>query len=536
MTNDFYNYPYPSKRNVQVAKNGAVASSSPLAAQAGLEILKKGGNACDAAIAAAAMSTVTEPASNGIGGDAFAIVWMNGKLYGLNSSGKAPKALSIDALKKADIHEIPRFGFIPVTVPGTPSAWVALNKKFGRLSLLECLSPAIKVAKEGYALNVSMTEGINRSFEIYSKHLKEDYYTHWFDTFIPKRKPYQVGETLVLKHHAKTLELIGKTQGEAFYHGTLADQIDAFSKANGGYIRKEDLKNHRVEWVDPISVNYRGYDIWELPPNGQGITALIALGLLNELPKPKSFNTTMVHNQIEAIKIAFKDVFTHVSDPKTMVIDPKMLLSQKVLKEKAASIKRTAQNYQDIVPYKGGTIYLNTADSDGNMVSYIQSNYMGFGSGLVVPNTGIALQNRGHQFSMDENHPNALRPNVRPLHTIIPGFITKDKLPIGPFGIMGGFMQPQAHVQVLSQMIDLHQNIQSALDSPRWQWMKDNLIHVEPSFDKKIINALIKRGHEVKISPLIPSFGRGQIIVRNHELKCYYVATEPRTDGTIALY
>lgn len=536
MNQPFFSYPYPSKRQVQVAKHGAVASSSPLAAQTGLEILKKGGNAVDAAIAAAAMSTVTEPASNGIGGDAFAIVWMHDKLHGLNASGKAPNMLSIEALKAKGIKEIPRFGFTPVTVPGTPSAWAALSEKFGQLTLLECLEPAIKVANEGYALNVSMTEAINRSFEIYSNHLKGDHFNHWFDTFIPKRTPYQVGETLHLKNHAKTLELIGKTESKAFYHGELADKIDAFSKAHDGFIRKEDLMNHQVEWVDPINVNYRGYDIWELPPNGQGITALIALGILNELPKPNAYDASMIHTQIEAIKMAFKDVFTHVGEPHTMQIKPEDLLNKTYLKEKASCIKKSASNYQSIPPYKGGTIYLSTADKDGNMVSYIQSNYMGFGSGLVVPDTGIALQNRGHQFSLDTSHPNALKPGKRPLHTIIPGFITKDFLPIGPFGIMGGFMQPQAHVQVLSQIIDLNQNIQSALDTPRWQWMKDNLIHVEPSFNKNLINALLKRGHEVKISSIIPSFGRGEMIIKNHALNCYYVATEPRTDGTIALY
>lgn len=534
--NNPYNNPYSSKRNLVYAKNGMVATSQPLAAQAGLEILKQGGNAIDAAIATAACLTVVEPTSNGIGGDAFALVWTKGKLHGLNASGTCPNDLSINILKDKGILEIPKYGFIPVLVPGVPAAWSSLSKKFGKLPLIDVLKPAIRYAKDGYPLSPTLAHYWNLAFETYSKQLKGPEFNSWFETFAPNNKAPKVGEIWKSKNHAATLEEIGLTNSESFYRGNLANRIDSFSKQYGGYIRKSDLENYQPLWVEPISINYRGYDVWEIPPNGQGLVALEALGIVQGFELQEKDTVETLHYQIEAIKLAFADGLNYITDSNQMKLKAKDFLTKEYLDSRRKLITDKANIYTYGKPNNSGTVYLATADDDGNMVSYIQSNYMGFGSGLVVPGTGIALQNRGHNFSMDPNHPNHLAPNKRTLHTIIPGFLTKDNIPIGPFGVMGGFMQPQGHMQVIMNSIDFKLNPQAALDSPRWQWLEKNKILVEPTMKKELITGLIEKGHEVQIEEKVGTFGRGQIIWKNPTSGVLVGGTEYRTDGHIAAW
>lgn len=530
------NYPYPSKRTVVYAKNGMVATSQPLAAQAGLDILKKGGNAIDAAIAVAATLTVVEPTSNGIGGDNFALIWHNAQLHGLNSSGPAPSSISISSLKKKGLVEMPRFGFTPVTVPGAVAGWAEMSKKFGKLSFKEVLEPAINYARNGFAVSPTVAHYWRSALHIYQKALKGEEYSHWFDTFLKNNHAPNEGDIWFFKDHAQTIEDIANTLGETFYHGAIADKIDAFSKKFGGYIRKSDLEAYQPEWVEPISVTYKGYNVWEIPPNGQGLVALLALNIIEDFNFQEKEKLEVYHKQIEAMKLAFADGLEFISDPISMKMSIKDLLTKDYAKSRAKLIAKEAKVRTFGKPNSSGTVYLATADQYGNMVSMIQSNYMGFGSGLVVPGTGIALHNRGHNFSLDETKDNCLSPNKRPYHTIIPGFLTKGDKPVGPFGVMGGFMQPQGHLQVVMNLVDFKMNPQSALDAPRWQWMEGNHITVEPDVPKRIIHGLINKGHIVKIEPNLGSFGRGQIIMRDPKTGVYAGGTEKRTDGTIAAY
>lgn len=527
-------YPYPSQRNLVYASLGMVATSQPLAAQAGLDMLKKGGNAIDAAIATAACLTVVEPTSNGIGGDAFAIIYKDKKLHGLNASGKSPQNLTMDALKEKGFTGIPRFGFEAVTVPGCVSGWVELSKEHGKLPFKELLKPAIKYAKEGFPLSPTLAKAWESAFKIYQKHLTGEQYQHWFKTFAPNQRAPKVGELWKSPDHAHTLQRIADTNGSAFYHGDLAEKIIEFTKKHNGYMTLDDLKNHQVEWVNPISINYKGYDIWELPPNGQGLIALDALNTLNHFDLPLNQDSASYHKKIEALKIAFQTGLQVIADPKYMTMSIDALLHPLRSEKNATKINEFAQTYGDESPSDHGTVYLATADQEGNMVSFIQSNYMGFGSGLVVPKTGIALQNRGHNFRFDNIHPNRLQPNKRPYHTIIPGFITQENSALAAFGVMGGMMQPQGHLQVITNMVDHQLNPQSALDAPRWQWIEKNTIHVEPHFDKTVLQSLHDRGHNISISHNIGSFGRGQIIIRDKTNKTLIGATDMRTDSSIA--
>lgn len=515
---------------------GMIATSEPQASNVGLEILKKGGNAIDAAIAVAATLTVTEPTSNGIGGDNFAIVSYEGQLYGLNSSGYAPKSLSLDTLKNLGFTEIPKFGFIPVTIPGAVKGWVELHKKFGKLSFDEVLKPAIKLARNGFIVHKTVSKYWNIAKNIYQEHLKDPMFDAWFATFLKDGKAPLESEIFFLKDHADTLEEIAKTYGESFYNGNLADKIDAFSKQYHGYLRKEDLMNFESEWVTPIKTSYRGFNIWEIPPNGQGVIALMALNIIEHFNINRKNSIDTYHKQIESLKLAFADGLNYISDPKDMKVPTSSLLDKGYAFSRSRLIQKEALIHQHGNLKNSGTVYLATADKDGNMVSMIQSNYMGFGSGLVVPDTGIALHNRGHNFNLDANSPNCLAPLKRPYHTIIPGFITKGDIHIGPFGVMGGFMQPQGHLQVLMNMIDFGMNPQEALDAPRWQWIEGKKITVEPNFPKRIIEGLKKRGHEISVDSNIGSFGRGQIILKDLSTKEYVGGTEKRCDGKISSY
>lgn len=533
--NDPMYYPFPSRRNVVYAKRGVVATSQPLAAQAGLEILKLGGNAVDAAIATAACLTVVEPTANGIGGDAFAIVWINGELHGLNSSGPAPQAISIEQVKQRGHDAIPPFGVLPVTVPGAPAAWAELSRRFGKLPLTEVLKPAIAYAEQGFPLTPTVGHAWAVGYNNF-KSMNDPVFQPWLDTFAPGGKPPAIGEVWRSPGHAATLRSIAATHAESFYRGELAEQIDAFLRQHDGFLRKEDLAAFHPEWVKPVGVNYRGYDVWELPPNGQGMVALMALNILKGFDFPEQDSVETYHRQIEAIKLAFADGLKQITDPNQMRCSVESLLSEQYATTRRQLIGERAIMPEAGDPPQGGTVYLSAADQDGNMVSYIQSNYRGFGSGVLIPGTGIGLQDRGCSFSLDPDHANALVPGKRPFHTIIPGFLTKDNQAVGPFGVMGGFMQPQGHVQVIMNTIDFHLNPQAALDAPRWQWMKEKTVTVEPGFPLHIAQALARRGHQIQIALESGSFGRGEIIWRDPQTGVLAAATEPRCDGQVAAW
>lgn len=532
---DYLNYPYPSRRTTAMSSKGMVATAQPLAAQAGLDILKKGGNAIDAAVATAACLTVVEPTSNGIGSDAFAIVWTKGKLHGLNSSGPAPKAICAETLIKAGHKEMPTHGWLPVTVSGAPAAWAELVSRFGRLPLTEVLRPAIEYAEQGFPVSPIVSENWKNAFNKYSKVLKDEEFQHWFETFAPNGRAPEAGELWRSPDHAKTLQLIAETNAEAFYRGELAEKIDRFSKQYGGYLCKEDLACYRPEWVDPISIDYRGYQVWEIPPNGHGMVALMALNILKGFELKERDSADTLHKQLEAMKLAYVDGLQYITDIRNMKVRLQDLLSDAYAAERRGLIGDKAILPTAGEPPKGGTVYLATADGEGNMVSYIQSNYMGFGSGLVVPGTGIALQNRGNNFSLDLKHHNVLEPGKKTYHTIIPGFLTKAGMPVGPFGVMGGFMQPQGHVQVVMNTIDFGLNPQAALDAPRWRWVKEKQVEIERHFPFHLAEQLQRKGHQVNVSLGFSEFGRGQIIWRN-ENGVLIGGTEPRADGTIAAW
>jgi gamma-glutamyltranspeptidase/glutathione hydrolase len=534
MTNfdPLYN-PYPSQRMTTYAKNGMVATSQPLAAQAGLDMLKKGGNAIDAAIATAIALTVVEPTSNGIGGDAFALVWVKDKLYGLNASGPAPEGISIDAVKNRGLNEIPDYGWLPVTVPGTPKAWSSLSERFGTLPFEELFEPAIKYASEGYPISPILSKYWGKAVEI-TKGLIGDEFKPWFDTFTIDQRAPQVGEVWKSPDHAATLRSIAETKSDSFYKGELADRIEQFAVEHGGYLRKTDLERFEVEWVDPISINYRGYDVWEIPPNGQGINTLMALNILKAFNFEEKDSVATYHKQIEAMKLAFTDGLHYVTEAEEMEFTTAELLSDDYADQRRKLISETAISPKPGQPQKGGTVYLATADKEGNMVSFIQSNYKGFGSRIVIPGTGIALHNRGKDFKLDSSHANSLKPGKKSYHTIIPGFLTKEGRPIGPFGVMGGFMQPQGHLQVIMNTIDFHLNPQQALSSSRWMWVSEKTVKVEPNFPDHIAQALARKGHNIVKSIDEVGFGRGQIIWRDEKTGVYAGGTEPRTDGHVA--
>ncbi|MBQ6686857.1 MAG: gamma-glutamyltransferase [Firmicutes bacterium] len=533
---DPLSYPHASRRSVVYGRKGMVATGNPLAAQAGLEILKKGGNAIDAMIATAAALTVVEPTANGIGGDAFALVWVKDKLYGLNASGPAPQAMTLEALQERGYKEMPTFGMLPVTVPGAPAGWAELSERFGKLPFEELMEPAARYAEEGYVLQPGVGSGWPRNIKRFENQIKNDPSVQgWFDTFLPGGKVMKTGDVLVLKDHANTLREIGRTKAESFYRGELADKIDAYFRQFDSFLRKEDLAAYKPEWVDPITVNYKGYDVYEIPPNGHGISTLMALNILKDMDLGPLDSFQSTHLQLEAMKLAFADAQKYVADPKWMKTPVERLLSDDYAAERRALIGDTARLPEPGEPIRGGTVYMCAADGEGNMISYIQSNYMGFGSGVVVPGTGIAMHNRGNNFSMDPNSDNCVAPGKRPYHTIIPGFLAKDGKAIGPFGVMGGFMQPQGHLQVVLNTVEYGMNPQAALDHPRWQWVGKNTIEVESTFPNDLAQMLQRAGHDivVKADPL--GFGRGEIIWRNEEgVLCG--ACEPRTDGHVAVW
>ncbi|ACV57143.1 gamma-glutamyltransferase family protein [Alicyclobacillus acidocaldarius] len=532
---DATQYEFESRRTVVFARRGMVATTQPLASEAGLEVLRRGGNAIDAVVAAAAALAIVEPTSNGIGSDAFAIVWKDGKLHGLNASGHSPERLTRDELERRGLRELPTHGWLPVTVPGAPAAWAALVERFGRLSLKDVLAPAVDLARDGFPVQPVTARNWRRAMEAHRDRLTDPVHEPFFRLFAPGGEVPGPGDLFRNPDGARALEAIASSGGRAFYEGEIADAIDAFARETGGLLSKADLAAYKPEWVEPLSVRYRDFEVWELPPNGQGIVALMALGALAGMDLASMDEADRAHAMLEAIKLAFEVALREVADPRFMRVTPASLLSKDHLDALRAKIGDEAHLPAVERPYYGGTVYLCAADGEGNMVSYIQSNYMGFGSGIVVPGTGVSLQNRGHNFSMDPSHPNALGPRKRPYHTIIPGFLTRGGEPVGPFGVMGGFMQPQGHVQVLVQMLDLARNPQSALDAPRWQWLQGKRVLAEAALGEDVIAKLRARGHEVDVTDDGTPFGRGQVIWRlpNGALAG---ATEPRADGSIAAW
>jgi gamma-glutamyltranspeptidase / glutathione hydrolase len=526
---DSLQQPFPFSRQSVMGANGAVATSQPLAAQAGMAMLQRGGNAIDAAIATAIALTVVEPTSNGIGADAFALVWADGALHGLNASGRAPELLTAAAC--AGYDQIPEHGWVPVTVPGAVSAWFTLHERFGRLPFAALFEPAIAYAANGFPVSPVVARFWRFAHRTYTQRLVGREFNAWFETFAPNGATPRPGDIARLPDHAETLRRIATSQGRSFYEGDIAEQIDAAACATGGLIRATDLAAHTAAWVDPIRASYRGFDVWEIPPNGQGITALMALNMLDGFGPDvlAQESSTSWHVQIEAIKLAFADAASYVADPEHADVPTNGLLDAAYAATRRALITDEASDPAPGHPPRGGTVYLCTADGDGNMVSFIQSNYQGFGSGIVVPGTGIALQNRGANFTLEAGHPNQVAPGKRPYHTIIPGFLTRDGEAVGPFGVMGGFMQPQGHVQVIVRTIDGALHPQAALDAPRWRCDEGRKVAVENRTPQAIIDDLIARGHDVRVESEPSAFGRGQIIWRNGAT--LIAGSESRADG-----
>ena len=538
---DPYKYTYPSRRNVVFAKNGMACTSVPLGAQVGLEVLKAGGNAMDAAVAMAAGMPLFEPTGNGLGSDAFALVWVEGekKLYGLNASGVAPAGLSAELVKGMGFSEMPREGWLPTMVPGAPAGWAELNRRFGSKPLTELFAPAVRYARQGVPVPVNVARQWAKDARRLKQAMEENPAPHawWRQSFLKEDgSPYEAGDLFRWEEYAATLEELAATGCESYYRGALMEKILAFSRETGGYFSEDDFRSYHPEWVEPITVNYRGYTVCEIPPNGHGITVLMALNILNGLEFSQNRESAdTYHKMMEAIKLAFADTKTYVADPRYMKTRVEDLLSEEYAARRRALITDRALLPQAGDPSCGGTIYLCTADSQGNMVSWIQSNYTTFGAGVAVPGTGISFQNRGANFSLDPNSDNCLAGGKKSYHTIIPGFLMKDGEAVGPFGVMGAFMQPQGHVEVLVNTIDYHMNPQEALDAPRVQWIGGKHIQLEREISPEIAKALAAMGHEVEVIDDPIDMGRGQIIWRTDN-GLLIGGTEPRCDGTVAAW
>ena len=524
-----WQFPYPSQRMPVLARN-VVASSQPLAAQAGLRMMLKGGNAVDAILATAITLTVVEPTSNGIGSDAFCILWDGKKLHGLNASGRSPSGWSLDRFK--GVPAMPQRGWDSVTVPGAVSAWRDLSEKFGKLPFADLFEPAIKYASEGYMVTPTIARlWANQVPELQSQ-------PGFADAFMPRGRAPAPGEKFSFPAQAKTLQHIAETKGEAFYKGDLAEKIAAFARQHGAALTLDDLAAHNNVWVEPIRMDYRGYTLHQIPPNGQGIAALMALGILEnfDVASLPVDSVDSLHLQIEAMKLAFADTYEFVSDPATMRVKAAQMLDKAYLKERSKLIDlQKALTPKPGAPAKGGTVYLTAADESGMMVSYIQSNFSGFGSGVVVPGTGISLQNRGSGFSVKTDHANVVAPRKRPFHTIIPGFITRNGQPLMSFGVMGGSMQAQGHTQMMTRLVDYDQNPQAAADAPRWRIDSGVKVGIEYGVAPDVVDALRTRGHELnQADRWSTDFGRAQLIYKLEDGYC--AASERRTDGQAVGY
>jgi gamma-glutamyltranspeptidase / glutathione hydrolase len=516
--------PYAWPRKPVLAGN-VVSTSQPLAAQAGLRMLAQGGNAVDAIVATAITLTVVEPVSTGIGSDAFAIVWDGAQLHGLNASGRSPAAWTPEYFGG---EAVPTLGWNSVTVPGAVSAWVQLHAKFGKLPFESLVEPAIGYGRDGFLVSPT----IAGQWAAQVPRFKAQ--PGFAEAFLPNGRAPLPGELFKFPDHATTLEKIAGSNGEAFYRGELAEAMAAHSQANGGAMRVSDLAAHRADWVTPISHGYRGYTVHEIPPNCQGIVALMVLGILEhfDMGALGLDSADSVHVQIEAIKLAFADALTFVGDADFMRVRPEDLLDDDYLAQRAKLIDMRRAHPAEAGAPTGGTVYLTAADAAGMMVSMIQSNYWGFGSGAVVSGTGISLQNRGANFVATPGHPNQVAPNKRPYQTIMPGFMTKDGAPVMSFGVMGAIMQPQGQVQVVGRIVDYGQNPQAACDGPRFRWMQGMQISVEDGFPAATLDELRRRGHELVTVDDYAQFGSCQAIWCLDD--GYFAVSDPRRDGQAA--
>jgi len=533
-------------RSEVIAKNAMACTSQPLATQVALDIMKAGGNAIDAAIAANATLGLVEPTGNGIGGDIFVIIWdaKTKKLYGLNGSGRSPKSLTLDYFVEKGIKKIPAYGPLPVSVPGCVDGWFTIHDKFGKLPMNRILTPAINYAREGFPVSELIAYYMAKGAKNLSK------YPGFKETYMPNGATPKKGEVFSNPGLANTLEKIAKGGRDAFYKGEVAQTIVKYIKEQGGFLSEEDLAAHQSEWVEPISTNYRGYDVWELPPNGQGTAVLQMLNILEnyDIKKMGFGSTEYLHAFVEAKKLAFEDRAKYYADPAFHKIPMEQLISKEYAKERVKLIDndKAAKSYPAGELEQGNTIYLTTADAEGNMVSLIQSNYRGMGSGMTPPGLGFILQDRGELFALEDRHNNVLAPGKRPFHTIIPAFITKDGKPYISFGLMGGAMQPQGHAQIVINMIDFGMNLQEAGDAPRIrhigstqptggsQMTDGGIINLESGFSYEMIRQLIEMGHEVSFN--VGSYGGYQAILYDEKNGVYYGASESRKDGQAAGY
>ena len=532
-------------RSEVIAQNGMVATSHPLASQIGIDILKEGGNAIDAAIAANAALGLMEPTGNGIGGDLFAIIWIEKekKLYGLNASGRSPENLTLEYFKENNFISIPAYGPLPVSVPGCVDGWFELHNKFGKIKMKDILNPTIKYAEDGFPV----TELVSYYMDVASDNFKN--YPNFKETFFIDDSTPLKGQVFKNPDLANTLRTIVKSGKKGFYEGEIAHRIANFVQDQGGFLSYDDLKNHKSEWIEPVSTNYRGFDVWELPPNGQGIAALQILNLLEgyDIRSMGFGSADYIHHFVEAKKIAFADRAKYYADMDFNEIPVDYLISKEYadIRRKEINSEKAASTVFPGNIENGDTIYLTTADSEGNMVSLIQSNYRGMGSGMVPEGLGFMLQDRGELFSLDENHFNVYAPKKRPFHTIIPAFITKDGNPFISFGLMGGAMQPQGHAQIVINIIDFDMNLQEAGDAPRIRHQSNQQptggemtdggeLALEKGFDYKQIRELMKKGHSVIYD--LGSFGGYQAIMIDYINKVYFGASESRKDGSAIGY
>ena len=523
-----------ARRSTVAGFNGAVATSQPLAAQAGLSILQAGGNAVDAALATAATLNVVEPMSTGLGGDVFALVYWaaHRRVYALNGSGRAPWAATPEAYAERGLDAMPQRGILAVTVPGAPAAWCDLSARFGRVSLERVLEPAIDYAEQGYPVSEYIASLWGRAVPLLERNAESA------RVFLPGGRAPRAGERIRLPDLAHTLRLLAQGGPEAYYRGAVAQAIVATSQAQGGLLSLQDLADHRSTWVDPISTLYRGYRVWECPPNGQGIATLLALNILSgyDLGAMPCDDAATLHLKMEAVKLAMADAGRYVADPALADVPVEALLSEEYARQRRAEISpgRAIAAPKPWPLPSSDTVYLTAVDGEGNACSFINSLYNGFGSGITVPGTGIVLQNRGALFTLDPAHPNCLAPHKRPYHTIIPAMVTKDDRLAISYGVMGGFMQPQGQVQVLSNIVDHGMSPQEALDAPRFSYENGATFHVEPYAGPKVIEALRGYGH------VIPEdegyYGGGQVIMVDPESGALLAGAEPRNDGAAVAY
>jgi gamma-glutamyltranspeptidase/glutathione hydrolase len=534
-----------STRSEVIAKNGMVATSHPIATQIGIDILQDGGNAIDAAIAANAALGLMEPTGSGIGGDLFAIVWIekDKKLYGLNASGRSPKDLTIEYFTENNYQKIPAYGPLPVSVPGCADGWFELHDRFGKLKMNQVLNPAINYAENGFPVTELVSYYMDKASRSFIN------YPNFKETYTINGKTPEKGQIFKNPDLAKTLKAIAKNGKRGFYEGEVAKSISDFIIDQGGFLSYDDLKSHKSEWIEPVSTNYRGFDVWELPPNGQGIAALQILNILEgfDIKSMKFGSAEYIHHFVEAKKIAFADRAKYYADMDFNQIPVDYLISKEYANKRRSEIKpyQSAKTSKAGDIENGDTIYLTVADNEGNMISLIQSNYRGMGSGMVPPGLGFMLQDRGELFSLEKDHFNVYEPNKRPFHTIIPAFITKDNKPFISFGLMGGAMQPQGHAQVVINLIDFDMNLQEAGDAPRIRHVSTQQptggfmydggeLSLESGFNYKEIRTLMKYGHKVVFS--FGGFGGYQAIKLDQINGVYFGASESRKDGSAMGY